>query len=500
MSEEKKASEAPAEIVQVLDSQDTSKSLLDKVIDFGELNKDEAQKEFAKDIITNFATEFSANKIKIQQNLYKAIDARIAEIDSILTSQINEIIHNKAFQALECSWRSIFDLVQQAEPDDALKIKILDVKKKDLLADFEAAADFDQSGLFELLYEKEYGTFGGEPYGMIVGDYEFSRGVQDIALLKGISQVASSAHAPFMSAASPQLFNMNDFTELNKPRDLGALFNSAEFGSWKAFRKTEESRYVTLAMPRVIGRKIYGGQDGLPVETFNFTEHIHNEDGSSNYLWSNCAYKLTTRIVDSFRNFGWFNAIRGVENGGTVTDLPIHSYVDENGDKAFKMPVETVITDRREKELDELGFTSLIYKRGTDSATFFGSKTIYMPDEYENPVANANSQVNIVLPYIMAVSRFAHYLKVIMRDKVGGFSSKENVDAYLNGWISKFVIAKDSPTNFEASRFPLREARVQVIDDPSKPGSYSAVIHLRPHYYFNDIKISMRLVSKLPGG
>jgi type VI secretion system protein ImpC len=189
-----------------------------------------------------------------------------------------------------------------------------------------------------------------------------------------------------------------------------------------------------------------------------------------------------------------------VENGGTVTDLPIHSYVDENGDKAFKMPVETVITDRREKELDELGFTSLIYKRGTDSATFFGSKTIYMPDEYENPVANANSQVNIVLPYIMAVSRFAHYLKVIMRDKVGGFSSKENVDAYLNGWISKFVIAKDSPTNFEASRFPLREARVQVIDDPSKPGSYSAVIHLRPHYYFNDIKISMRLVSKLPGG
>ena len=484
------------ELQQLIDTQDASKSLLDKVLDYGQLNED--QKGFAKDMIENFAGEVSSQKIKIQKDIFRAIDARIAEIDATLTAQINEIIHHAEFQKLEASWRSIFDLVQFSEPDDKLKIKILDVKKKDLLADFEGAAEFDQSGLFEMLYEKEYGTFGGEPYGSIIADYEFSRSVTDIATLKGISQVASAAHAPCISAASPEIFNMKDFTELNKPRDLATLFNSAEFGAWKAFRKTEEAKYVALTLPRVIGRRIYGGQDGLPVESFNFAETLHNQDGTSNYLWSSSAFKLATRIVNSYRDAGWFSAIRGSENGGTVTELPIHSYVDENGDKTFKMPVETLITDRREKELDELGFNSLVYKKGTDSATFFASKVIHLPEEYEDAGSNANAQINIVLPYIMAVSRFAHYLKVIMRDKVGSFASKESVSSFLNGWINRYVIDNDSPTNLEAATFPLREARVDVIEDPAKPGSFSSVMYLKPHYYFNDIKISMRLVSSLP--
>ena len=484
------------ELQKVID--DSSKGLLDKVLDYGELNN-ESQKTFATDAIQNFASEVSNQKIKIQKDIYRAIDARIAEIDATLTAQINEILHNTEFQKLEGSWRAIYDMVEHSEPDDQLKIKILDVKKKDLLADFESASDFDQSGLFELMYEKEYGTFGGEPYGMMIADYEFSRGVTDIACLKGLSQVASAAHAPCLSAASPELFNMKDFTELNKPKSLEALFSSAEFGAWANFRKTEEARYISLTMPRVIGRQVYGGQDGLPVETFHFQENMQNKDGSSNYLWSNSSYKLAQRIVTSYRESGWFSTIRGAENGGTVEGLPIHNYTDENGDKTFKMPVETVITDRREKELADLGFNALVYKRGTDTATFFESKVIHLPEEFEEADANTNAQINIVLPYIMALSRFAHYLKVIMRDKVGSFATKESISSYLNNWIRRFVILDDNPSALTAAQFPLREARVDVVDNPGKPGSYSAVIYLRPHYYFNDIKVSMRLVSQLPG-
>jgi len=500
MSDEKLEAKVEEKLEDIIDVEDSSKSLLDKVVDYGEMTSDEDQKQFAVDIITNFADEVTSENIKIKKDIYRAINERITQIDKTLTEQINEILHNKEFQKLESSWRHVYDFVRSSEPDNMVKIRLLDVKKIDLLADFDAAADFDQSGLFNLVYEKEYGTYGGAPYGLLIGDYSMSRSVRDIELLRGISQVASSAHAPFISSTDPSLFNLSSFTDLNKPKSLESTFSSAEYGAWRSFRKTEEAKYVALTLPRVIQRLPYGGANGLPVDSFDFTEEIVQDSDGSNYLWGNPAYKLAERMVESFRNAGWFSSIRGAENGGVVENLPVHTFKDENGDSTFKLPVETIITDRREKELDDLGFISLVYKKGTDSATFFGSKVSHLPDEYEDPVSNANAKLNCELPYLMAVSRFAHYLKVMMRDKLGSFMSKSGTQEYLNNWISRYVMNTDNPTNYAAARFPLKEARVDVTEKPGSPGVYNAVLYLKPHIYFNEISISIRLVSELPAG
>ncbi|APJ05086.1 EvpB family type VI secretion protein [Silvanigrella aquatica] len=477
--------------------EDLTKPVLEQALAKSELNKNEEQKNNAKDMLTVFADEVLSEKMAYKKTISHMISERVADIDAILTEQINEIIHNAEFQKLEASWRGLNNLVKFSEPDDQLKIRILDVTKEDILSDSDSAPEFDETGLFKLVYEQEYGTFGGAPYGLLVGDYSFGKSIEDVECMKAISHVAAAAHAPFIAAASHEIFNINSFEDLDKPKHLGRLFNTAEYGSWANFRSQEDSKYVTLTLPRVIMREPYGGKNGIPVKEFHFEEDLTGTEHEK-YLWGNPAFSLAERMVDSYREFGWFSCIRGSENGGTVQTLPIHTFIDNEGNNTFKMPVETMITDRREKELDDLGFLSLVYKKGTDTATFFGSKTVHKLTEYDNDLANANAQLSIQLPYVMAVSRFAHYLKVIMRDKIGSFATQGDINEYLNRWISRYVILDDTASTYSKSCYPLREARVDVTSIPGKVGAYRAVMYLRPHFYLNELTVSLRLVTELP--
>ncbi|KAB8039962.1 type VI secretion system contractile sheath large subunit [Silvanigrella paludirubra] len=470
----------------------------EKILEVTHSDIDDQQKENFKKMLQVFAEEVVQEKLNTKNDFNKMINERISEIDELLTEQINKIIHHAEFQKLEASWRGLEMLINNLEPDDKLKIRVLDATKDDILLDHRTAPDWDQSGLFKLVYESEYGTFGGEPFGMLVGDYYCSRSQTDIEFLRAVSLVASAAHVPFISAAGSKLFDMDSFTDLSKPKSLERMFNSVDYANWNTFRSKEESKYVCLAMPSVIMRNEYS-DDGIPVKEFKFVEDL-NEKDHEKFLWGNAAFYLADRIGQSYRQFGWFQNIRGVENGGTVDGLPIYLFTDEEGNRVQKNPVEVTITDRREKELDDLGFLSLVYKRGTDQAVFFGSKTIHKLKEYDNDLANANASLTIQMPYIMAISRFAHYLKSIMRDKIGSFSTPEGVSAYLNNWISRYVILSDTASDWVKSAFPLREARIDVSTVPGKPGVYSAVMYLRPHFYLNELTISMRLVSELPAG
>lgn len=421
---------------------------------------------------------------------------RIADIDEHLSNQINAILHNKSFQKLEASWRGLNYLVKNTETGSRLKLRLLNVSQHELQNDLEKAIEFDQSQLFKKIYEAEYGTFGGHPYSLLLGDYEFGRSPQDIALLTMISGVAAAAHAPFISAAAPGLFDMNSFLELATPRALSGLFESVELIRWNSFRNTEDSRYVVLVLPHIMMRLPYG-PDTVPVEGFDFTE---DTDGGKhgNFLWANAAYAKAQRITDAFAKYSWCAAIRGMEGGGAVTDLPIYLYRSKSGDQAMVCPTEISITDRREKELSDLGFISLIHRKGEDLSVFFSGQTTQRAKVYDTPEASANARLSAVLPYLLASSRFAHYIKVLIRDKIGGFLTADNVQTYLNRWISDYVLSKDDAGQEVKAEYPLRDARIDVFEVPGKPGVYTAIVYLRPHFQLEELTTSIRLVAELP--
>ncbi len=421
---------------------------------------------------------------------------RIADINERLTNQINAILHNNSFQKLEASWRALFFLVSNTETGTRLKLRLLNVSKNELQNDLEKATEFDQSQLFKKVYEAEYGTFGGHPYSLLLGDFEFGRSSQDIALLTLISGVAAAAHAPFISAAAPGLFDMASFSELAVPRDLSGLFESQELIKWNAFRDTEDSRYVSLILPHFLMRLPYG-PNTLPVDGFDFTEDVDGKDHDK-FLWANAAYALVQRITDAFAKYSWCAAIRGMEGGGVVSDLPAYLFTTDSGDQVLTCPTEVAITDRREKELSDLGFISLVHCKGMDFAAFFGGQTAQRPKKYDLAEATANARLSAVLPYILASSRFAHYMKSIIRDKVGGFLTADNVKTYLNRWIGDYVLGKDDAGQEVKARYPLREARVDVFEIPGKPGCYTAVVYLRPHFQLEELTTSIRLVAELP--
>jgi type VI secretion system protein ImpC len=347
-----------------------------------------------------------------------------------------------------------------------------------------------------MVYEQEYGTFGGHPYTMLVGDYEFGRHPQDVELLSLLSNVAAAAHAPLVTAASPKLFDMESFTELGNPRDLAKVFDSTELVKWHSFRASEDSRYVSLVLPHMLLRLPYG-PDTVPVEEFNFVEDV---DGKvhERYLWGNAAWALAQRITDAFAKHKWCAAIRGLEGGGAVEGLPAHTFKTDDGDIALKCPTEVAITDRREKELNDLGFISLVHCKGTDYAAFFGAQTCNKPKVYSTDDATANARLSAMLTYLLAASRFAHYIKAIMRDKIGSFMTRGNVESYLNQWIVDYVLLDDHAQQSVKAKYPLREARVDVIEDPARPGSYRAVVFLRPHFQLEELTVSIRLVANLP--
>jgi type VI secretion system protein ImpC len=470
--------------------------LLDQIVSQGRLGTDPMSRERGKNLVKEFVSQILDGSMTVAKDVEMMINARIAQIDHLLSLQLNEVMHHPAFQKLEGSWRGVKHLMDHSETGVGLKIRMLNASKKELLRDIEKAPEFDQSALFKKVYEEEYGVFGGAPFGALIGDYEFGKHPEDLALLEGVSHIAAQAHAPFVSAAAPDLLNLESYTSLDAPRDLAKIFDSTEYAKWKSFRQGEDSRYVALCLPRTLSRVPYG-KDTKPIEEFAYEEHVDGTDHSK-YLWMNAAYSLGTRMTNSYSQYGMCVAMRGVEGGGLVEGLPVHNFYTDEGDLALKCPTEVPITDRREKELADLGFVPLVHCKGTDYAAFFSVQTCQKPKVYDTDSANANARLSAQLPYIMAVSRFAHYLKAMMRDKIGSFMSREEAQNFLNRWISKYVIPDDTASPAAKAKAPLREARIDVSEVPGKPGVYRAVAFLRPHFQLDELTVSLRLVADLP--
>jgi len=470
--------------------------LLDQIVEQGKVGTDAATRERGKSLVKEFINQVLEGQVTISKDTEAMINARIAQIDHLVSIQLNEILHHPQFQKLEGSWRGLKYLLSQSETSPMLKIRVMNVSKKDLLRDLQRAPEFDQSALFKKIYEEEFGGFGGDPFAAIIGDYEFGKHPEDLELLEKVSNVAGAAHAPFLTAAAPQLMNMESFTQLDQPRDIAKIFDTTEYAKWKGFRQSDDSRYVGLCVPHVLMRLPYG-RDTAPVDAFNYEEGVDGTDHSK-YLWGNAAYAMGARLTNAFAQYGWCAAIRGVEGGGLVEGLPAHTFRTDEGDVALKCPTEIAITDRREKELADQGLIPLVHCKGTDKAAFFSVQSTNKAKLYDTDAANANARLSAQLPYIMATCRFAHYLKAMMRDKIGSFTTREEIQKFLNRWISQYITTDDGATQSVKAKYPLREARVDVEEVKGKPGVYRAVAYLRPHFQLDELTVSLRLVASLP--
>ncbi len=472
-------------------------ALLDEIVKRSKVAKSSAEHARAKDIIGELVDQVLQGTVVISHNLSSTLDARVAQLDRLISEQLSAIMHAPDFQKLEQSWTGLHYLVRNTATGAGLKVRMLNANKRELVRDFQSALDFDQSTMFKKVYEEEFGTFGGAPYGALLGDFEISRQPEDMYFVEQMSHVAAAAHAPFVTAASPELFGLEDYGDLSKPRDLAKVFDTMEYAKWKAFRESEDSRYVGLTLPRFLGRLPFHPVDGTTVDGFNFVEDVDGSDHAK-YLWCNAAYAFGAKLTKAFEEFGWCAAIRGVEGGGLVDDLPTHTFKTDEGEVALKCPTEVAITDRREKELSDLGFISLVHCKNTSYAAFFGAQSAQKARRYSTEAANANAVLSSQLQYIFAVSRIAHYMKAMMRDKIGSFSSASNVEDFLNRWLMKYVLLDDNASQEQKAQFPLREASVQVHEVPGRAGVYRAVSFLRPHFQLDELTVSLRLVAELP--
>lgn len=474
-------------------------SLLDQIVEQSKVARSDVEHNRAKDIISELVSEVMQGTVVVSENLGVTLDARLAEIDALISAQLSEILHHAEFQKLESTWTGLHYLCKHTSTGAGMKIQVLNASKRELVRDFKTAVDFDQSALFKKVYEEEFGTFGGAPFGTLIGAYEIGRGAEDMYFVEQMSHVAAAAHAPFISAASPELFGLDGFTDMGKPRDLSKVFDTVDYAKWKSFRESEDARYVGLTLPRFLGRLPYNPKDGLTTEGFNFVEQVDGSD-HSRYLWVNAAYAMGARLTAAFENYGWCAAIRGVEGGGLVEDLPTHTFKTDEGEVALKCPTEVAITDRREKELSDLGFIPLVHCKNTDYAAFFAVQSAQRARKYDSDAANANAVLSSQLQYMFSVCRIAHYLKAMMRDKVGSFASSNNVEEFLNRWIRQYVVEDDNASQETKAAYPLREANVQVSEVPGRPGVYRAVSFVRPHFQLDELSVSLRLVAELPQG
>ena len=475
----------------------TEFALLDQIVEQSKVAKSSTEHARAKDIISELVSQVMDGTVVVSDNLAATIDARVAELDAMISSQLSAVMHAPEFQKLESSWTGLQYLVKNTATSTNLKIKMMNATKKELVKDFQSALEFDQSTMFKKVYEEEFGTFGGAPFGALLGDFEITRQPEDMYFIEQMSHVAAAAHAPFISSASPELFGLETYSDLGKPRDLSKVFDTVEYAKWKTFRESEDARYVGLTLPRFLGRMPFHPADGATVEGFNYVEDVDGTDHHK-YLWCNAAYAFGTKLTAAFEDFGWCAAIRGVEGGGLVEDLPTHTFKTDEGEVALKCPTEIAITDRREKELSDLGFISLVHCKNTDYAAFFGAQSTQKARKYNTDSANANAVLSAQLQYIFAVSRIAHYMKAMMRDKIGSFASASNVEDFLNRWLTQYVLLDDNASQEQKAQFPLREASVQVSEVPGRPGVYRAVSFLRPHFQLDELSVSLRLVAELP--
>lgn len=457
----------------------------------------------AEDMLKTLTQQAMKGTVKWDKNLSVTINNAIAAIDAAMSKQLSQVLHHDKFKKLEGSWRGLHHLVTTSETGGDLKIRMMNITKKELTRDLEKAVEFDQSQIFKKVYESEFGIAGGEPYAAMIGDFEFSSHPEDISLLGKMSNVAAAGFCPFISAASPKMFGFDSYTELSKPRDLEKIFDSAEYTQWRSFRDSDDSRFVSLTMPRVLARSPYGAATKT-IEAFNFEEIEPDDNGNAkaadhdDYCWMNAAYTMGTTITHAFSEYGWCTSIRGAEGGGKVEGLPTHTFISDDGDTDAKCPTEIGITDRREAELSKLGFLPLCHYKNTDYAVFFGGQTTQKPKKYADPDASANAQISARLPYIMATSRIAHFLKVMARDKVGSFMEASDAEIWLNRWINQYVNASPGASPEMKARFPLREAKVEVKEVPGQPGVYSAVAWMRPWLQMEELTASLRLVANIP--
>jgi len=455
------------------------------------------------DMLRTLTEQATAGTVSYSKNLTVTLRRAVEALDARISEQLAAVMHHEKFKALEGSWRGLNYLVKNSETGRDLRIRVLNASKRDIARDLERAVEFDQSTLFKKIYENEFGTPGGEPYGALIGDYYFGAGNEDVQMLRSLSGVAAAAFAPFVAAAGPGMFGFESFEELSRPRDLADKFQSAEFTKWRSFRDTEDSRFVTLTMPRVLAREPYGRETRI-VDEFNYEEAPYSADGAprpmphDDYCWMNAAYALGARMTAAFAESGWTTAIRGAEGGGKVSNLPTHVFLSDDGDMSEQCPTEIAITSRREKELSDLGFLPLSHYKNTDYAVFFGAQTTQKPKKYDRHEATENAAISARLPYILASSRFAHYLKVMARDKIGSFMETEDVSIWLNRWILNYVNAAEGGGQEIRAKFPLREARVEVAPVPGSPGSYNAVAYLRPWLQMEELTASLRLVARIP--
>ena len=435
----------------------------------------------------------------IGSDVVESINAMIAEIDKKMSDQINAIMHHPDFQQLESAWRGLHYLVNNTETDDQLKIRVMNISKKELhknLRKFKGAA-WDQSPIFKKLYEEEFGQLGGEPYGALVGDYYFDHTAPDVELLGELSKISAAIHAPFIAGTAPTLFQMESWSELSNPRDLTKIFTTPDYAGWRSLRESEDARYLGLAMPRFLARTPYGAKSN-PVEEFNFEEDTAGAD-TNKYAWSNAAYAMAVNINRSFKLYGWCSRIRGIESGGSVEGLPTHAFPTDDGGVDMKCPTEIAISDRREAELAKNGFMPLIHKKNSDFAAFIGAQSLQKPAVYDDPDATANANLAARLPYLFATCRFAHYLKCIVRDKIGSFKERDDMQRWLQNWIRQYVDGDPKhSTEADKARKPLAGAEVVVEEVEGNPGFYTSKFFLRPHYQLEGLTVSLRLTSKLP--
>ena len=459
---------------------------------------DEAKSEVERAVRTLAAQALSQTQL-IGADVVKSIEALISELDRKLSEQVNQILHHEDFQKLEGAWRGLHYLVNNTETDEMLKIRVMNISKTDLgktLKRFKGTA-WDQSPVFKRVYEEEYGQFGGEPFGCLVGDYYFDHSPPDVELLGEMAKVSASAHSPFIAGVAPSVMQMDSWQELANPRDLTKIFSTPEYAGWRSLRSSDDSRYIGLAMPRFLSRIPYGARTS-PVEEFDFEEDTGAADHSK-YTWANAAYAMAVNINRSFKLYGWCSRIRGIESGGAVEGLPTHTFPTDDGGVDMKCPTEIAISDRREAELAKSGFMPLVHRKNSDFAAFIGAQSLQKPAEYDNPDATANANLAARLPYLFACCRFAHYLKCIVRDKVGSFKERGDMEKWLNNWIMNYV--DGDPANSSEttkSQKPLAAAEVVVEEIPGNPGYYSSKFFLRPHYQLEGLTVSLRLVSKLP--
>jgi len=461
--------------------------------------KTEEAKSAVEHAVQTLAQQALANTNLISSDVMGSIEAMIAAIDKKMSDQVNAVLHHADFQKLESAWRGLHFLVNNTETDEMLKIRVMNISKAELGKTLKSykGTKWDQSPLFKKIYEEEFGQFGGCPYGCLIGDYYFDQSPPDVEMLGEMAKVAAAALAPFIAAVSPTVMQMDSWQELANPRDLTKIFGTPEYAGWRSLRESDDARYLGLAMPRFLSRLPYGAKTS-PVEKFNFEEETAGGDHSK-YTWSNAAYAMAVNINRSFKLYGWCSRIRGVESGGAVEGLPTHTFPSDDGGVDMKCPTEIAISDRREAELARNGFMPLIHKKNSDFAAFIGAQSLQKPAEYDDPDATANANLAARMQYMFACNRFGHYLKCIVRDKVGSFKERADMEKWLNNWIRNYVDG-DPANSSEATKAqkPLAAAEVIVEEVPGNPGYYTSKFFLRPHYQLEGLTVSLRLVSTLP--